>query len=49
MFCVVKLFVSFRQIVFFGPDYNGSTFICWFDYYVTVGFEFIELRPVLCF
>ena len=25
---VVKLFVCFSQIVFFGPNHNGSTFVC---------------------
>ena len=42
MFCVVKLFVSFRQIIFLGPDYNGSPFICWFDYYIIFSFKFID-------
>ena len=38
----VVTFVCFGQIVFFGPNHNGSTFICWFDNDVIVIFELVD-------
>ena len=42
MIGVVKLSVCFSQIVFFGPNYNGSTFICRFDNDIIVVFELVD-------
>ena len=42
MIGVVKLFVCFSQIVLFGPNYNGSTFIRLFDNDIIVIFELVD-------